>query len=129
MSVSLTLEQTTRIEPDDDGNDTYIVENTVVASQNISMSIFVYKTSTSEYHHMATQTDLVNYPETQAEALASNLEYYRQPMANRTYTDVYLAKDFASVVAQRANGLVQDVARTVANFATGTQTYTYTAGT
>lgn len=128
MSTSITLDQTTRIAKADDDSDLYIVENLVTAATNISMSVFVYKVSTEDYSHIATQYDLANYPETLAEALAQNLEHYRLPSVNRQFTDVYLARDFASVVTQRLNALVQDVARTAANFNTGKQTYTYTAG-
>lgn len=129
MSVSITLEQGTVISQDDDGNDVYLVNNKITASINAPLCLFVYKASTEDYSHIATQYDIANYPETLAEALAQNLEYYRQDTANRLFTDVYLARDFASVVTQRINALAQDIARTLANFATGTQVYTYTAGT
>lgn len=129
MSTSITLDQTTRIAQNDDGSDLYIVENQVVAATNISMSVFVYKVSTEDYSHMATQYDLANYPETLAEALTANLEFYRQPGVNREFTSVYLARDFASVINQRVNALVQDVERTATSFNVGKQTYTYSAGT
>lgn len=128
MSLSITLDQTTRIAKADDDSDLYIVENLIAAATNISMSLFVFKASTQDYSHIATQYDLANYPETLAEALAQNLEYYRLPSVNREFTDVFLAGDFAHVVAQRLNALVQDTARTAANFNVGKQTYTYTAG-
>ena len=128
MSTSITLEQTTRIAQSDNGDDLYIVENHIVAATSISMSLFVYKTSVQDYSHIATQYDLANYPETLAEVLAQNLEYYRQSMADRQFTSVYLARDFATTVAQRLNALVQDVTRTTANFNVGRQTYTYSAG-
>jgi len=128
MSLSITLDQTTRIAKADDDSDLYIVENLIAAATNISMSLFVFKVSTQDYSHIATQYDLANYPETLAEALAQNLEYYRLPSVNREFTDVFLAGDFARVVAQRLNALVQDTARTAANFNVGKQTYTYTAG-
>lgn len=128
MSTSITLDQTTRIAKADAGFDVFIVENQIVAATNVSMSLFVYKAGTQEYSHIATQYDVANYPETLAEALAQNLEYYRQSLANRQFVDVYVARDFASVVAQRLNALVQDLARIAANFNVGKQTYTYSAG-
>lgn len=128
MSTSITLDQTTRIAKADDDSDLYIVENLIAAATNISMSLFVFKVSTQDYSHIATQYDLANYPETLAEALAQNLEYYRLPSVNREFTDVFLAGNFARIVAQRLNALVQDTARTAANFNVGKQTYTYTAG-
>lgn len=128
MSVSITLDQTTRIAPATDGSDIYVVENAIVAATNISMSLFVYKVSTEAYSHIASQYDVANYPETLAEALELNLEYYRQPEANREFTDIYLARDFASVVTQRLNALVQETSRTATNFNVGKQSYTYTAG-
>lgn len=129
MSISITLDQTTRIAQADDGSDLYIVENLIAAATNISMSLFVYRVSTQDYSHIATQFDLASYPETLAEALSLNLEYYRQPATNRQFTDLYLARDFANIVTQRLNALVQDTARTAANFNVGKQSYTYTAGT
>ncbi len=128
MSISITLDQTTRIAKADDDSDLYIVENLIAAATNISMALFVYKASTQDYSHIATQYDLANYPETLAEALAQNLEYYRESSANREFTSVYLARDFASVVTQRLHALVQDTSRTAANFNVGKQSYTYTAG-
>lgn len=128
MSISITLDQTTRIAKADDDSDLYIVENLIAAATNISLALFVYKASTQDYSHIATQYDLANYPETLAEALAQNLEYYRVSSVNREFTSVYLARDFATVVAQRLNALVQDVARTTTNFDVGKQSYVYTAG-
>jgi hypothetical protein len=124
MSVSLTLEQVQTVKDDGSGGVLYEVKNTIVATEELTLFLFVYNVETEEYSHPATVRDLETFPENRGDAVAAGLEYYRQPSATKSYALLIDAINFASVVRGRMRALPAQVEGVRENF-DGTQEYTY----
>lgn len=124
MSVSITLQQTNSTYNDEDNQPVYKSENSIIASEGISLALFVFAVSDDSFNHVATTHDLEVYPASRAEAIAAGVAYYRLAMVAREYSTILDAQAFALSVRSRLRYLSQDYPTTQDAFV-GTETYTY----
>ena len=68
----------------------YRVLQEITAATNSEKEVYVYKTSTAEFSHIATIKDMRTWPKTRAEAQAADLSYYRQSLVQRDWPTVRL---------------------------------------
>jgi hypothetical protein len=68
----------------------YRVLQEILAATNSEKEVYVYKTSTAEFSHIATIKDMRTWPKTRAEAQAAGLSYYRQTSVQRDWSSVRL---------------------------------------
>lgn len=125
MSVSITLEQQNTTYNDDDNLPIYVSENEVIASEGITLALFVFAVIDETFNHVATVRDIETYPESKAQAVNDGVDYYRQTSVTREYNNIVDATAFATHVRARLNFLVQDYPRTVDGFV-GSETYIFT---
>lgn len=68
----------------------YRVFQEILAATNSEKEVYVYKTSTAEFDHIATIHDMRTWPTTRAAAQTAGLEYYRQLSVQRDWSTVEL---------------------------------------
>ena len=67
----------------------YRVFQEITAAVNSSKAVFVYKTSTQVFNHIATIMDMRTWPDTRAQAILDGLNYYRQESVQRDWSTVH----------------------------------------
>lgn len=120
---SITLKQT-RTLVDVSGVTQYQVANEIIATEGIPLALFVNTVTPDVYSHIATVTDINNYPEDRNEAINLGLDYYRRPDAAKTYALVGDAIHFAHVVREQLAYLVSAYSSVEAEF-TGSDTFIF----
>ena len=104
----------------------YRVSNEVVATEGLPLQLFVNRVEPDTYSHIATVTDLNNYPDDRNIAINLGLDYYRRPDASKTYSMIGDALNFAQVVREQLNYLVGAYSQVEAEFA-GHDTFVFTS--
>lgn len=102
---SITLKQD-RTLVDVGGVTKFQVANEVIATEGVPLALFVNKVEPDAYSHIATVTDIQNYPDDRDTAINLGLDYYRRPDATKSYTLVSEALNFMAVVSNQLNYLV-----------------------
>jgi len=102
---SITLKQD-RTLVDVGGVTQFQVANEVIATEGVPLALFVNKVEPDAYSHIATVTDIQNYPDDRDTAINLGLDYYRRPDATKSYTLVSEALNFMAVVSNQLNYLV-----------------------
>jgi hypothetical protein len=123
---TITLEQT-RDTIDVNGVTQYRVNNTVVATEGLPLQLFVNRVEPDAYSHIATVTDIQDYPADRNEAINAGLDFYRRPDATKTYSQVGDANHFAHVVREQLTYLVSAYSSVEAEFA-GQDTFVISDG-
>lgn len=126
MSVaSITLEQIQTVEEGTTPDvPVYRVKNTIVASDNIPLALFVFTTAEGNFSHIATPRDLEAYGE-QAEAAVEETTYYRASTVTLDFDRIEDAQAFAAISRSRLSNLAQTWPQAQSNFM-GSSTYVYT---
>lgn len=125
MSVSITLQVDHTVLGAEDSL-TYKVECEITASDGVENELFTYVTADESYSHPSTVMDLEFYPNTKAEAVTNNLDYYRQATVTREFDSMSDALTFSNVVRSRMQTLANDIPLTQGNLFVGPQTYVLT---
>jgi len=122
MAVSITLQQTQSIQPDN----LFRVLDEITASTDISEYVFVFTTETQAFSRVATVYDIehVLYT-TYAEAFSQGAEYYRLASVQKDYETQAQAESFAIYTQGRVDALAGDYAEYSDGFV-GVNTYVYT---
>lgn len=120
MQVQITLRQQNTVEPPD----VYQVINTIEATIGIPMALFVFRTSDDSYNRIASVLDIETYPESKAEAVSLDADYYRGPTSTNTFPLIVNAENFARVVQTSLQTLAANYRRYKDNFA-GDAVFTY----
>jgi hypothetical protein len=68
----------------------YRVYQEILAATNAEKEVYVYKTSTDEFSHIATIHDMNTWPPTKEEAEEDDLEFYRQVSVERDWLTISL---------------------------------------
>jgi len=126
MTVSITLEQT---QTDEEGATPdvplYRVTNEVVASEGISLALFVFETANDSFSHVATPRDLETYAPDKNTAALEGTTYYRAALASLDFTRIEDAASFATIVRARLTALPNTYQQALSTF-TGVETYVFT---
>lgn len=112
MTVSFTLHQVSTIE----AGPLYKVKNEVTASTGASPNVFVYKTATQAYSHIAMVADMEQYPDTYDSALQDGAMFYRLPSVTREWETTLLASGDIDVTKNRLQLLANDMNRLQGSF-------------
>ena len=102
---SITLKQD-RTLVDVGGVTQFQVANEIIATEGVPLALFVNKVEPDAYSHIATVTDIQNYPDDRDTAINLGLDYYRRPDATKSYALVSEALNFMAVVSNQLNYLV-----------------------
>jgi hypothetical protein len=94
----------------------YQILNEITAHTGIPAELFVYDTITQVFNHVATMDDF-GFPVGVSAAQAAGALYYRSSSATATYPDVATAIEFAQMVKQRVNALLNVFDSAAAGFA------------
>lgn len=108
MSISITLIQTNTVENQDDNTPLYVSRNVITASEGIELALFVHSVDTEAFSHVATSLDMASWPTSLAEAQSASVGFYRQVSAQRSYTSILDAQDFAQSIRTRLTTLARD---------------------
>jgi len=68
----------------------YRVFQEITAAVNSSKAVFVFKTSTEEFDHVATIMDMRTYPDSYAQAVIDGVDFYRLEEVTRDWSTVAL---------------------------------------
>jgi hypothetical protein len=112
MSVSFTLHQVSTIE---DGP-LYKVKNEVTAATDASPAVFVYKTATQAYIHVAMVADMEQWSDSYDQALIDGTAFYRQTSVTREWDTTLLASADIDVTKSRLQLLANDMNRLQGSF-------------
>jgi hypothetical protein len=125
MSITINLDQTKTVEagatPD---APIYRVKNEVVASEGVSLALFVFETEGDAFSHVATPRDLEAYADNKATAISEGTTYYRAAIATVDFDRIDDADSFATIVRSRLTSLTFTLPRAQATF-TGEESYTF----
>lgn len=102
------------------------VADTITASTNIAMPVYVYLTVDATFAHVATAGDMQAYLDTQGAAQTAGSAYYRQPAVTKAFAKLSDAVEFSSIIALRLKALAVEQNALLAGF-TGTTTTTVTS--
>lgn len=109
--VSFSLRQVTALVPRDGDAPLYRVTNEITAAVGASPSVFVYKTTSQKFDHVATVGELEEWPDSYAEAVSTGKMFYRLASEVRDWeTADEMEADLATAlrrVTSLANGLTQ----------------------
>lgn len=125
MSVSITLEQTQTVE-DGATSDApiYRVKNEIVATDGVSMALFVFETEGDAFSHVATPRDLEAYADSKGTAQGEGTTFYRAALVTVDFDRIDDATSFASIVRSRLQALTQTLPRAQEYF-TGMTTHVF----
>lgn len=119
MASTLTHTQTRSVQ----AGPLYRVQDQVTASETIDDAVFVFRTDTQEFDHVATVDDMSAYPDTLAEAQADELEFYRLTSVTKDWEALEDAEEFGAMLIERMKALCVDYDAAVTSFV-GTTTAT-----
>lgn len=107
--ATLTLHQTRTNEP----NGTYKVVNEITVANGIPPEIFVLKSTTAEFSHVANVGEIENLPASDTPPTPM----YRSSICEKIYPDVASAISFAQGLKNRVEILIQEYTAEAAAFA------------
>lgn len=106
MSVQITLKQTNTVEEGaSPGLIIYRCVNEIIASEELSLALFVFTVEDEAFSHVATPRDIDLYPESRAEALTLGVDYYRGPLVTQDFTRLDVAEDYIAAMQSRVHWL------------------------
>jgi hypothetical protein len=79
----------------------YRVFQELTAAVNSSKAVFVYKTTTQEFSHIATIMDMRNWTDSYAQAVINEDDYYRLEQVTRDWSTVALMVDDVNMGVSR----------------------------
>ena len=86
----------------------YRVANRIVATEGgPPLGLFVNRVGTDVYDHVATVTDIMNYPEDLNDAINRGLDFYRRPDATKDWPALADALHFMSVINEQLTYLIR----------------------
>jgi hypothetical protein len=71
----------------------YRVFQEITEAVNASKAVYVFATLTQEFSHIATVTDMWNYPDSYAQAVIDGVDFYRLEEVTRDWLTVSLMAD------------------------------------
>ncbi len=115
--VSFSLRQVTSLVPREGDAPLYRVTNEITEAVGASASVFVYKTVSQKFDHVATVGELEEWPSSYAEAVSASKMFYRLASETRDWeTAEEMELDLATAlrrVTSLANGLTKHQAAVV----------------
>jgi hypothetical protein len=101
----------------------YRTVDTVTASVNIPPEAFVFLVADDSFQHVATVDNILNLPNTKAQAIIDGKDAYRLAVVQKDYAILSDAEEFANTLIQRMKLLVIEYDAAVNDFV-GTTTET-----
>ncbi len=120
MTVSFTLHQASTIVAGD--LPLYRVTKEVTAAVGASPAVFVYKTASQEYSHIAALADIEQYPDSYESAVLDSKMFYRLTTVTRDWDEVFMADADLEITPPRLQLLANDLNRTQGAFVSDTTT-------
>ena len=112
MTVSLTHTQVRSVQ----AGPAYRTFDTVTASGGIQIQVFVFLVLDDSFQHVATVDNMVNLPNTKAQAILDGKDAYRLAVVQKDYPILKDAEEFAATLIQRMKLLVIEYDAAVNSF-------------
>lgn len=102
MPVTITHTQVRSVQP----GPLYRTLDTVTAAVGIQTQVFVFLVLDDSFQHVATVDNMLNLPNTKAQAILDGKDAYRLAVVQQDYAILSEAEEFASTLIQRMQLLV-----------------------